>query len=102
MKRLNFYLSLHLQNPLFFISLLLNLVFNEHSYGVNHFVCFVCLFVFPLDWKDEAVSSHNILKLIYHGRFLHGNVSLAGKCFYKLFIVMDSHELNIDCKLLCS
>lgn len=31
----------------------------------------------PEDWKDEAVSSHNILKLIYHGRFLHGNVSLA-------------------------
>lgn len=31
----------------------------------------------PEDWKDEAVSSHNILKLIYHGRFLHGNVSLG-------------------------
>lgn len=102
MKRLNFYISLRLQNPLLFISLLVNLVFNEHNYGVNHFVCFVCLFVFPLDWKDEAVSSHNILKLIYHGRFLHGNVSLAGKCFCKLFIVMDSHELKIDCKLLCS
>lgn len=34
-----------------------------------------CLFS---DWTDEAVSSHNILKLIYHGRFLHGNVSLGG------------------------
>lgn len=98
--------SLSLQNPLFVISLLVNLVFNEHKtfcdYGVNHFIWFVCLFVFPVDWKDEAVSSHNILKLIYHGRFLHGNVSLAGKCFYQLFIVMDSHELNVDCKLFCS
>ncbi|CAH3127095.1 unnamed protein product [Porites evermanni] len=36
----------------------------------------------PEDWKDEAVSSHNILKLIYHGRFLHGNVSLAGKSLH--------------------
>lgn len=36
-----------------------------------------CLFS---DWTDEAVSSHNILKLIYHGRFLHGNVSLGGEC----------------------
>ena len=42
--------------------------------GVKIFVCFFS------DWTDEAVSSHNILKLIYHGRFLHGNVSLGGWC----------------------
>ena len=42
-------------------------------------LCYGICFVFILDWKDEAVSSHNILKLIYHGRFLHGNVSLGGE-----------------------
>lgn len=31
----------------------------------------------PEDWKADAVSSHNILKLIYQGRFLHGNVTLG-------------------------
>ena len=36
---------------------------------------------FPLitvaDWSDESVSSAEILRLIYQGRFLHGNVTLA-------------------------
>jgi len=31
----------------------------------------------PSDWSDEAVSSAEILRLIYQGRFLHGNVTLA-------------------------
>ncbi len=31
-----------------------------------------------LEWEDEVVESSNILKLIYHGRFLHGNVTLLG------------------------
>ncbi len=31
---------------------------------------------FP-DWSDESVSSAEILRLIYQGRFLHGNVTLA-------------------------
>ena len=29
------------------------------------------------DWNEEAVSSAEILRMIYQGRFLHGNVTLA-------------------------
>ena len=29
------------------------------------------------DWSDEKVSSAEILRLIYQGRFLHGNVTLG-------------------------
>ncbi|XP_068037279.1 ubiquitin-like protein 3 isoform X3 [Anomalospiza imberbis] len=28
-------------------------------------------------WEEEQVSSPNILRLIYQGRFLHGNVTLG-------------------------
>jgi hypothetical protein len=35
-----------------------------------------CAFFF-LDWSEESVSSAEILRLIYQGRFLHGNVTLA-------------------------
>ncbi|CAI9734424.1 3 [Octopus vulgaris] len=31
----------------------------------------------PEDWADEALPSTNILRLIYQGRFLHGNVTLG-------------------------
>lgn len=31
----------------------------------------------PIDWNEEAVSSAEILRMIYQGRFLHGNVTLA-------------------------
>ncbi|KAI8508815.1 ubiquitin-like protein 3 isoform X1 [Branchiostoma floridae] len=31
----------------------------------------------PTDWDDEKVSTHSILRLIYQGRFLHGNVTLG-------------------------
>uniref|UniRef100_A0A8C2P648 Ubiquitin-like protein 3 n=1 Tax=Capra hircus TaxID=9925 RepID=A0A8C2P648_CAPHI len=34
----------------------------------------------PMDWEEEQVSSPNILRLIYQGRFLHGNVTLGGVC----------------------
>jgi len=40
----------------------------------------VCQHVFdnwPADWKDEQVASSSLLKLIYHGRFLHGSVTLS-------------------------
>ncbi|KAJ3588727.1 hypothetical protein NHX12_009581 [Muraenolepis orangiensis] len=33
----------------------------------------------PMDWEEEQVSSPNILRLIYQGRFLHGNVTLGGQ-----------------------
>lgn len=31
----------------------------------------------PEDWSDEQLPPTNILRLIYQGRFLHGNVTLA-------------------------
>lgn len=31
----------------------------------------------PQDWTEEAVSNAEILRLIYQGRFLHGNVTLS-------------------------
>lgn len=31
----------------------------------------------PSDWDEEAVSRAEILRLIYQGRFLHGNVTLS-------------------------
>uniref|UniRef100_A0A3B3QD18 Ubiquitin-like protein 3 n=1 Tax=Paramormyrops kingsleyae TaxID=1676925 RepID=A0A3B3QD18_9TELE len=31
----------------------------------------------PLGWEEEQVSSPSILRLIYQGRFLHGNVTLG-------------------------
>uniref|UniRef100_A0A673JV21 Ubiquitin-like protein 3 n=1 Tax=Sinocyclocheilus rhinocerous TaxID=307959 RepID=A0A673JV21_9TELE len=34
----------------------------------------------PMDWEEEQVSSPNILRLIYQGRFLHGNVTLGADC----------------------
>ncbi|MBN3322961.1 UBL3 protein, partial [Atractosteus spatula] len=30
-----------------------------------------------MDWEEEQVSSPGILRLIYQGRFLHGNVTLG-------------------------
>lgn len=33
----------------------------------------------PPEWSNEAVSRAEILRLIYQGRFLHGNVTLGGK-----------------------
>jgi len=31
------------------------------------------------EWTDEQPPTTNILRLIYQGRFLHGNVTLGGK-----------------------
>ena len=31
------------------------------------------------DWHDEQLPATNILRLIYQGRFLHGNVTLGGE-----------------------
>ncbi|VDN53605.1 unnamed protein product, partial [Dracunculus medinensis] len=30
----------------------------------------------PREWDEEKVESSSLLKLIYHGRFLHGSVTL--------------------------
>ncbi|KAL3091349.1 hypothetical protein niasHS_007142 [Heterodera schachtii] len=40
----------------------------------------ICQHVFenwPPEWTDEKVSNASMLKLIYHGRFLHGSVTLG-------------------------
>jgi len=40
----------------------------------------IAQFVFdnwPQEWIDESVSKAEILRLIYQGRFLHGNVTLG-------------------------
>lgn len=40
----------------------------------------IAQFVFdnwPEEWADESVSKAEILRLIYQGRFLHGNVTLG-------------------------
>lgn len=37
------------------------------------------IFISLSDWEEEQVSSPNILRLIYQGRFLHGNVTLGGE-----------------------
>ncbi|MFH4981781.1 hypothetical protein AB6A40_008490 [Gnathostoma spinigerum] len=31
----------------------------------------------PPEWAEESVESSTLLKLIYHGRFLHGSVTLG-------------------------
>lgn len=40
-------------------------------------ICFI-YFLINLEWVEEPVSSANVLKLIYQGRFLHGSVSVGG------------------------
>lgn len=40
----------------------------------------ICQYVFenwPTEWEEEQVASASLLKLIYHGRFLHGSVTLS-------------------------
>jgi len=52
----------------------------EFLFSPSDSAAFIVQHVFenwPEEWKDDAVSSHNILKLIYQGRFLHGNVTLG-------------------------
>lgn len=40
-------------------------------------------------WEEEQVSSPSILRLIFQGRFLHGNVTLGGKT-----LVEQTHQLT--------
>lgn len=42
--------------------------------------------IFLSDWEEEQVSSPNILRLIYQGRFLHGNVTLGGEKTQKVHL----------------
>lgn len=75
------------------------------------FFC-ICFLLFLPDWEEEQVSSPNILRLIYQGRFLHGNVTLGGEKTPELlpprekngWALTDMHtEITAVCswKLLC-
>jgi hypothetical protein len=53
---------------------------REFLFSPNVSASDIAQFVFdnwPEEWEDEVVEAANILKLIYHGRFLHGNVTLG-------------------------
>ena len=62
----------------------MEIIFNCNSYAgknspsnenvINYLLLILGLFA---DWNEEAVSSAEILRMIYQGRFLHGNVTLA-------------------------
>ncbi|XDV37171.1 hypothetical protein PO909_006821 [Leuciscus waleckii] len=47
----------------------------------------------PAGWEEESVSSPGILRLIFQGRFLHGNVTLGGQ---KLFVLGKDAKLFAD------
>ena len=48
-----------------------------------------------IDWSEEAVSSAEILRMIYQGRFLHGNVTLAGKDHFVAYMESNKKTNNI-------
>ncbi|KAH9400152.1 Ubiquitin-like protein 3 [Tyrophagus putrescentiae] len=53
---------------------------REFIFSPNDSAAEIAQFVFdnwPEEWEDEAVSRPEILRLIYQGRFLHGNVTLG-------------------------
>ena len=53
---------------------------KEYLFSPNESAGDIAQFVFdhwPPDWQDESVSRPEILRLIYQGRFLHGNVTLG-------------------------
>jgi hypothetical protein len=53
---------------------------KEFLFSPNDSAADIAQYVFdhwPDEWSDEAVSRAEILRLIFQGRFLHGNVTLA-------------------------
>lgn len=64
-------------------------------------IFFVCRRPLPFslsDWEEEQVSSPNILRLIYQGRFLHGNVTLGGeKTPSAQLPLIDTHTKSQQC-----
>jgi len=53
---------------------------KEYLFSPSESAGDIAQFVFdhwPPDWVDESVSRPEILRLIYQGRFLHGNVTLG-------------------------
>jgi len=53
---------------------------KDFLFDPNYSASEIAQYVFdhwPQDWTEEAVPRAEILRLIYQGRFLHGNVTLA-------------------------
>uniref|UniRef100_A0A646QDG4 Ubiquitin-like protein n=1 Tax=Hemiscolopendra marginata TaxID=943146 RepID=A0A646QDG4_9MYRI len=53
---------------------------KEYLFSSNDSAADIAQHVFenwPEEWAEEAVSKAEILRLIYQGRFLHGNVTLG-------------------------
>ncbi|XP_012734144.1 ubiquitin-like protein 3a [Fundulus heteroclitus] len=53
---------------------------NEFLFTPNNSAADIAKHVYDnwaVDWKEEKVNSPSILRLIYQGRFLHGNVTLG-------------------------
>jgi len=53
---------------------------HEFLFSPNASASEIAQYVFdnwPEEWSEDKVQNANILKLIYHGRFLHGNVTLG-------------------------
>ncbi|TRY76084.1 hypothetical protein DNTS_028814, partial [Danionella cerebrum] len=74
-----------LTSPLFVFQINLRLILvsgktKEFLFSPNDSAADIAKHVYdnwPMDWEEEQVSSPNILRLIYQGRFLHGNVTLG-------------------------
>ena len=47
-----------------------------------------------VEWADEPRPTSNILRLIYQGRFLHGNVTLAG-IFLHVFQYLNTYKQEL-------
>lgn len=47
------------------------------SLSISKYIILLSLLLICLEWEEERVSSASLLKLIYHGRFLHGSVTLS-------------------------
>jgi len=53
---------------------------HEHLFSLTDSASIIATYVYdnwPEDWVDEEKPTTNILRLIYQGRFLHGNVTLG-------------------------
>lgn len=53
---------------------------KEYLFSPSESAGDIAQFVFdnwPPEWEEESVSKAEILRLIYQGRFLHGNVTLS-------------------------
>jgi len=51
------------------------------------------------EWADEPRPSSNILRLIYQGRFLHGNITLAGNFLHIIYTIV--HNVSVQEVLIC-